>query len=65
MISLVGTRHRKGASLEMEAGLGYLATAYSVFFSALFVYVMHLRARDVEMSRQLAELLEEKPDQEL
>jgi len=48
--------------LEMEAGLGYLATAYSVFFAVLFVYVMHLRARDVEMSQQLDELLETKPE---
>jgi|SaaInlV_150m_DNA_6_1039752.scaffolds.fasta_scaffold61474_2 hypothetical protein len=46
----------------MEAGLGYLATAYSVFFAVLFVYVMHLRARDVEMSQQLDELLETKPE---
>ena len=63
MISLVGSGQRKGASLEMEAGWGYLATVYSVFFAALFVYVMHLRARDGEMSRQLAELLEAKPEQ--
>ena len=46
--------------MEADAGLGYLAIAYGVFFVALFAYVMRLRARNSEMSHQLSELIDEK-----
>ena len=46
--------------MEADAGLGYLAIAYGVFFVALFTYVIRLRARNSEMSRQLSELIDEK-----
>ena len=46
--------------MEADAGLGYLAIAYGVFFVALFTYVMRLRARNSEMSHQLSELIDEK-----
>lgn len=44
--------------MEGDAGLGYLATAYGVFFIALFVFVMRLQRRNQELADQLKQLQE-------
>ena len=42
--------------MEADAGLGYLATAYAVFFAVLFGYVLRLRGRDRQLREQLEQL---------